>query len=389
MTHRFEDRATVSSPKRTADGYLVATAFVARKGVQLYAGREIGLADRDTVLVYRPEDEVTRPESVRGYSHAPVTLGHPNVMVTADNWRQFGVGEVSTEAEWKDGKLALPLILKDAAAIKAVEDGTARELSAGYTCELELVDGVSPEGEKYNAIQRNITINHLALVPRGRAGSECRIGDSSWGGAPINLGDSEEGRMPGDNLKLVVLGDTLGVNLPLADAQVVERWRDEQRQAIKDAAAAADKVIAAKDADIAKLEAERDQLKAQVLSDADIDKRVAERTALVDRALKVAPGLATAGLTPAQIKRAAVEANVSDKASLADKSDAYIEARFDLLQEQGGSQRRDPVLGSVRDAAPVGSTHPKKAEVADAISARNADLRDAWKNASSGAEPQH
>jgi uncharacterized protein len=35
--------------------------------------------------------------------------------------------------------------------------------------------GVSPEGEPYDAIQRRIRPNHVALVPRGRAGSEVAL----------------------------------------------------------------------------------------------------------------------------------------------------------------------------------------------------------------------
>lgn len=97
MTHRFTDLATVRvEPRKTQDGYLVAQAFVARTGIQLYRGSEIGVINQDVVRVFRPEAEVKDAASVRTYTHAPITLGHPEVMVDADNWKDLAKGEVST-----------------------------------------------------------------------------------------------------------------------------------------------------------------------------------------------------------------------------------------------------------------------------------------------------
>lgn len=68
------------------------------------------------------------------FSYAPVTIDHPDVPVTADNCKELSAGEVSTAVK-QDEWIVLPLILKDAKAIEAVETGK-RELSAGYHCEL-------------------------------------------------------------------------------------------------------------------------------------------------------------------------------------------------------------------------------------------------------------
>lgn len=45
MHATFTDRITVGSTRRTADGYLVADAKVARTGVQEYLGSELGRPD--------------------------------------------------------------------------------------------------------------------------------------------------------------------------------------------------------------------------------------------------------------------------------------------------------------------------------------------------------
>lgn len=61
------------------------------------------------------------------------------------------------------------LIVKDENAIQLIEDGL-REVSCGYDAEYE-------QTEPGKAEQVDITGNHVALVPKGRAGNRCAIGD--------------------------------------------------------------------------------------------------------------------------------------------------------------------------------------------------------------------
>jgi len=70
-------------------------------------------------------------------------------------------------------------MVADARAVATVESGTAKELSAGYKCELVWEDGVAPSGERYQAKQVAIRGDQIAIVPKGRAGADCRIGDSA------------------------------------------------------------------------------------------------------------------------------------------------------------------------------------------------------------------
>lgn len=362
MDHRFADAAPLGGIRRTRDGFLVAEAFVAREGIQVYSGREVGRPERDAVRVWRPRDEVMAPESVRTYSHAPVTLGHPDAGVTADTWAALAKGEVSTEAEWRDGKLRLPLIVKDAAAIAAIEGGT-RELSAGYVCALDWTAGTTPDGEAYDAVQRGIRINHVAIVPRGRAGAECRIGDtaSAWGASPITLSDRQEDRMS-DPLKTVVLGDK-AARVAAEDVPLFDAYK-----------AAMDKRLADAEAEHAKVEAERDALKAKVLSDTDLDRRVADRAALVAKARAIAPDLKPEGLSDAAIRKAAVVAKLGD-AAIKDRSEAYIDARFDILAEDAA--KTDPVADVIKDGTlRVGDA---KAEAEKARAAHIKQIADAWK----------
>lgn len=168
--------ASIVGSRRTRDGYLVAEVRFARAGVYRYMGLELGMSDA-SVNVYRPLDEVFAAQTMRSFAHVPITVDHPAVGVTEKNWRAFSVGHLDGEI-YRDGEFVrASIVIQDRAAIQAVERGK-QELSAGYQCEIEISDGIAPDGTAYKAIQRGIIGNHIAIVERGRAGHQCRIGVS-------------------------------------------------------------------------------------------------------------------------------------------------------------------------------------------------------------------
>lgn len=367
MLHNFTDAVALGQIRKTADGYLTTVAKAVRTGIQLYAGSEMGRPDLRVVRVMRPAEEVFSVDSLQSFSHAPVTLDHPTEPVTQDNWKALAVGEVSTVAQ-KDGDwIALPLILKDGAAIKAVESGK-RELSAGYTCELEFVDG-HPD---YDAIQRNIRINHLAVVDKARAGSTARIGDS-WGSGPIHATDTEN---KGMTLKTVMVdgigpvettdSGALAISKLLNDAAKVAATHVAELAAVQTLLDTAEKATAV-------AEAARDAALARVLTDADLDKAAAARGDLIAKAKGLAPSVVTDGLPALDIKKAVL---ADRKVDLTGKSDAYIEARFDtLIEDSDGQTETRHALGNI-----------KPVEVKDAAALEQAALSkandfNAWRNA--------
>lgn len=347
---QFTDAVTVSGTRRTADGYLIAEAKSVRTGIQLYSGDEVGKPEMQVVRVYRPADQVFADASLQSFTHAPVTMNHPDEAVTSDNWKELAVGEVSTAAK-KDGEwVHLPLILKDAKAISAVEDGK-RELSAGYTCELVWGDGVTPDGQEFNATQTNIKINHLAIVDRARAGSQARIGDgASWGASPFTS-DHNPKKETIMTLKTVTV-DGIPVEVTDQGAVVIatlQKRLDDANAKMSTADAAHLAAIAAKDAELAKKDAELDATKGKVLSDADLDKRVQDRADLIAVATVIAKDVKTTGLSDAAIRKAVVAAKLGD-AAIAGKADAYIDARFDILAEDAKKEAgADPFARVVSD----------------------------------------
>jgi hypothetical protein len=261
MKKNFTDRAAIGDLKTTQEGHISTVARAVRTGIQEYTGAELGFTDRDIVRVYRPPEEVFSQDSLQSFSHATVTINHPPVLVDSENWKEYAAGEVSTAA-MKDGEwVALPLMLKDKAAIDAANSGMV-ELSAGYTAEIEMQDGVTESGEKYDAIQRNIRINHLALVDKARAGSQARIGDTAenWGAAPIT--QKEEVNMT--DLSTVVVGDK-AVQVAANDADTITKLIADHKSEID-----------AKDEAIGNLKAQLADAESKILSDDDLQAKVKE-----------------------------------------------------------------------------------------------------------------
>lgn len=373
---QFTDAASIAGTRRTADGYLIAEVRTARTGIQDYAGHEVGKPEMPVVKVYRPADQVFARDSLGSYAHKPVTNDHPDEAVSAANWKDLAVGQIGDEVA-RDGEFVrIPLIVMDAAAIKAVDEGK-RELSAGYICDLAWEAGTTPEGEKYDAIQKDIRINHVAIVQRGRAGSQARIGDGvrSWGAAPVTSDQKpkEEKIM---TLKTVTV-DGIPVEVTDQGATVIgtlqQRLADANTK-FADAEKAHQTALAAKDAELAKKDAELDATKAKVLSDADLDKRVQARADLVTKAKVLAKDVKTEGLSDAAIRKAVVVAKIGD-AAVADKSDAYIDARFDMLVEDAAKNPSDPFRTVVKQGITSDTDLTDSNKAYEAMLARD---RNAW-----------
>jgi hypothetical protein len=163
--------------RRTADGYLIASPRVARTGIQLYRGSEVGKPDMAVVKVMRPESEVFKDSAMASLAYKPVTDNHPNVQLDARSWTKHARGIVGAEVI-RDGEfIRVPLMVSDEQLIQKIQSGKA-QLSVGYTCDLKWQPG-EYNGEKYDAIQTEIKANHIAVVDAARGGPELKIGDSN------------------------------------------------------------------------------------------------------------------------------------------------------------------------------------------------------------------
>lgn len=161
------------SPNKTetVEGYLVCRNVpIARTGAQEYTARELmldGDPERPVVVDRRPED-VFEPAVLASFEGKPVTDGHPPENVGPENYTAYSRGHVQNVRREGDYIVA-DLYINDKALASDIQNGVKREVSCGYTC------NYVPDGAGYR--QERIRGNHVAVVPRGRAGHEVAIQD--------------------------------------------------------------------------------------------------------------------------------------------------------------------------------------------------------------------
>jgi hypothetical protein len=159
---RRNDTYRLDKIERLSNGALRVDAVVTKSGVFTYydeAGNEI--------REYRPPSEVEKADSVASLRDMPVTFLHPPGLVTPENWDMYAIGHVSSNPSPSQAGIKTPLVVHSADGIKAIEKEEAVECSCGYELWLEDTSGVTPQGEKFDRIQRDITYNHVALGPPG------------------------------------------------------------------------------------------------------------------------------------------------------------------------------------------------------------------------------
>ena len=173
-----------SKRQYTDEGFLKVPGHAARTGIQQYLAKELELTDRnplEIVNVFRPPEEVFSKDSLESYAHKDVTDNHPDKLVDAKTHKAVTVGHVASLGQQDGDFVLVDLIVKDAETIKQIESGKV-QLSAGYEAEYIHKPGKTEDGQEYEFIQRNIRINHIALVDKARAGQQARVFDHNKGG---------------------------------------------------------------------------------------------------------------------------------------------------------------------------------------------------------------
>lgn len=343
MTDTFIcDRLPLTGLQRDSAGNVIGVARAARTGIQVYAGYELGRPELRQVRVYRPEEEVFAVDSMRTFAGAPLTIEHPRGLVTPETWKDVAVGETASDDIVRDGDVVkVPFILRDAGGIKAIEDGK-HEVSMGYTAMLDFTAGQTPGGEAYDAVQRNIRINHLAIVDKARGGPTLRIGDTAPEKTKVET--------------RTIMVDGLSVTTTDAGAQAIEkltRERDEARQSVADANTKLGEQVAAvstKDGEIVTLKAQL----ADAQSPDKLNAAAQARATLMADAKRVNPKIEIGSKSDAEIRKEVVAAKLGDAAAALD--DNGITGAFAALVAAapkgnttpgGNGHRADPLAQAI------------------------------------------
>lgn len=156
---------------------------LSKVGVFPYYGKNISdeLEPNKIYYVLRPEEELSKEETLESFKLVPIIddhtmLGNKEGMQPAE---EKGVhGTIGSDTYYKDGVVYGDLKIFSETLKDEIENGK-KELSMGYFCDYELADGEYNE-QPYQAIQRNIKANHVALVQEGRMGADVRVMDCKF-----------------------------------------------------------------------------------------------------------------------------------------------------------------------------------------------------------------
>lgn len=342
---RYDSVQLVAGAVTDADGFMRDSPIVARTGVYEYRNTD-GSVRRE----YRPPEEVFASDALCSLKAKPITVLHPKKgRVTADTAFGLAIGTILSDGYPKDDKyVACDIVIYDPKRL-----GKNRELSLGYRCDCEEIPGVAPDGQRYDAVQRNIRINHLAVVPVARAGMKARL---NCDGDEIieSEGTDNMSKFKIDGVEHE-LPDTVINHINALQSRVDAA--ETNLTATKDAMAAVtasktelqtklDAMTGERDGLQGKLDAmtaERDSLKTKV-DTAEADKKAAVDKAVADTKVEVkeraelegdakkAKVEKTDGMDNKQLKIAIIKAVRGDSFNADGKSDDYVNAYYDSIR---------------------------------------------------------
>ena len=322
----LNDRVSVPSLRHVTDsGALIVPCRISRTGTQKYLAKELGLKDLDpneVIEVHRAEEEVFNAESINSMRSLPVTVLHPKEPVTPENASEYQVGMIEGLPVKDEDTLAGTLVINNVKGLEAIEGGT-EELSLGYSCDIVLKDG------EYH--QRNIRGNHLAIVPRGRAGNVCRISDAALEASDeeVKEGDVVVESRIGDEAMMLLMQSVMSEKIKVADAKAelentVKDLVEKQEALSLEVNDAKEKHVADSET-IANLEEEVKQAKS--ITDAEI----MDRCAVISKA-EVILGDVDKTLSALEIKMQVVSKRYPE-IPLEDQSPEFVDGLFASVKE--------------------------------------------------------
>ena len=355
------DRGNMLRFERTPEGYLRGEAIVSKTGVFPYLN-----ADGSTRWELRHPDDILTQATLDSIKQIPVTLEHPDELVTSENAKELQIGFIGDTVRIDGPNIIASFTVTDAAAIDQIERGK-KGLSLGYKVKLDEEAGTY-NNQNYTHRQRMTHVNHLAVVSAGRVGPEARI---NLDGAAVCI--QEEPIMADKTLAQVRLdGITYDAAPEVANAL------NKAEAALETARADAEKTKADMQKEIDGLQAKIDEYKAKMddmekkRGDAAIAEMVKGRVSLISTASKIVKDSADLiDMTEREIMEAAIKVK-HDGLDLTGKSDDYVRARFDTIVE---GLADEPAREQMRDTTPKREDNAPKDHRADAAEA----MRNMWK----------
>ena len=132
----------------------------------------------DIVKVYRPMEELMRPETIESFKLLPFIDDHTWLGLKGIDTGSLPFTGITGEGVYADAPYLRSNLKVFSEELKADIMSGKVELSPGYLYDVYLQPGVW-NGQPYQYVQRNLRGNHLALVMTGRTGSDVAVMDSA------------------------------------------------------------------------------------------------------------------------------------------------------------------------------------------------------------------
>lgn len=302
------DRAPIKAT-RTPEGFVQDSPILSRVGVFEYRQPD-GTIRKE----YRPAEEVFHADHLASINLKPITDEHHG-RITGDNARGKTIGTTASAGRADGDNLRGDIVIYDAAATL-----DKRELSLGYELELDETPG-EWNGIRYDAVQRKLRVNHLALVKKGRAGN-ARLNLDAADAVSFNPEDEETPTMP-----KIKLDNGIEYEAP---AEVVAAYAALQGKAATEKTRA-DTAEAARDGLQAKVDGHAAAIEdAKKQARADAQSRVKLEADAAGLGVKFAADAKDSDIRVAVIKHVR-----GDSVDVTGKSDAYLEVAFDMALADG------------------------------------------------------
>lgn len=156
--------------------WLIKDNPITKAGVFPYFGRQISpsLEPDKIYQVYRPAGEIKKAADT--FKLVPLVDDHTMLGPDFTPAEQKGVhGVLGEDIKEKNGTLYADVKIFSEQLKKEIQDGK-KELSLGYFCRYDLTPG-QYNGMHYDAVQKDLKGNHIALVDNGRMGHDVRVMD--------------------------------------------------------------------------------------------------------------------------------------------------------------------------------------------------------------------
>jgi hypothetical protein len=162
--------------KRQPDGSIVLTAGAFKVGDYEHLGYETPFrdVDYDAILIGRLTEQEAQ-KTLDSFEGLGLTEQHIWLHNTKER-KEFSVGSVLNKAVFEkiDGEIVAMtrIVITDSDTIVKVETGKLQELSIGFEY---LAKDVRGKIDNVDFLIEDVTLNHLALVEKGRAGKQARL----------------------------------------------------------------------------------------------------------------------------------------------------------------------------------------------------------------------